>query len=114
MSSTNDTAPHGQNAAVSPLRANLEVAAIGLGALMAALAQTLIIPVLPVMARDLGASTTQAQWLLTSTLLVAAVSVPVVGRLADMFGRRRMLLVAVGALAAGSLIDALTSNVNVM
>lgn len=99
---------------VSPLRANLEIGAIGLGALMAALAQTLIIPVLPVMSRDLGASTTQAQWLLTSTLLVAAVSVPVVGRLADMFGRRRMLLVAVGALTVGSLIDALTSNITVM
>ena len=39
---------------------------------------------------------------------------PVIGRLADMFGRRLMLLVALSALAAGSLIDALTNNVNVM
>jgi MFS family permease len=95
-------------------RANLEVAAIGLGALMAALAQTLVIPVLPVLSRDLNASTTQAQWLLTSTLLVAAAAVPVVGRLADMFGRRLMLLVCVGALLIGSLMDALTSNITVM
>src|SRR4051812_43620405 len=86
----------------SALRANLEIVAIGLGALMAALTQTLIIPVLPLIARDLGASTTQAQWLLTSTLLVAATSVPVVGRLADMFGRRLMLLVCLAALAVGS------------
>ena len=98
----------------SALRANLEIAAIGLGALMAALAQTLVIPVLPVIAADLHASTTQALWLLTSTLLVAAVAVPVIGRLADMFGRRLMLLVCLGALLAGSLIDALTSNVGVM
>lgn len=99
---------------VSATRANLEIAAIGLGALMASLAQTLIIPVLPVLSVDLHASTTQALWLLTSTLLVAAVAVPVVGRLADMFGRRLMLLVSVGALLVGSVIDATTTNIGVM
>jgi MFS family permease len=99
---------------VSPIRANLEVAAIGLGALMAALAQTLVLPVLPLLSRDLHASTTQAQWLLTSTLLVSAAAVPVVGRLADMFGRRLMLLVCIGALFVGSLVNALTDNVGVM
>ncbi len=99
---------------VSPARANLEIGAIGLGALMAALAQTLVIPVLPVIEADLGASTTESQWLLTSTLLVGAVSVPIIGRLADMFGRRLMLLVALSALAVGSLICALTSNIEVM
>ena len=113
MSTSSAPVPSGTHT-VSPLRANLEVAAIGLGALMAALAQTLIIPVLPVISEDLHASTTQAQWLLTITLLVAAVAVPVIGRLADMFGRRLMLLVALAALTAGSLIDALTTNVGVM
>ena len=113
MSTSSAPVPSGPHT-VSPLRANLEVAAIGLGALMAALAQTLIIPVLPVISEDLHASTTQAQWLLTITLLVAAVAVPVIGRLADMFGRRLMLLVALAALTAGSLIDALTTNVGVM
>lgn len=115
MSQQGPTAvPHGSAAGISPLRANLEIVATGLGALMASLTQTLVIPVLPVMARELGASTTQAQWLLTSTLLVAAASVPVVGRLADMFGRRLMLMVCLVALATGSVIDALTNNVTVM
>ncbi len=114
MSSTSAPSAGPSTAPRSGGRANLEIGAIGLGALMASLAQTLIIPVLPVMARDLGASTTQAQWLLTSTLLTAAVAVPVVGRLADMFGRRLMLMVALGALFVGSLIDALTHDVSVM
>ncbi|MFC6341470.1 MFS transporter, partial [Nocardioides hankookensis] len=102
------------NQQVPPMRANLEIGAIGLGALMAALAQTLVIPVLPVIEADLRSSTTESQWLLTSTLLVAAVSVPIVGRLADMFGRRLMLLVALSCLFVGSLICALTSNIDVM
>ena len=99
---------------VPPFGANLKLAAIGLGALMAALAQTLIIPVLPRISQDIGASPTESQWLLTATLLVAAVSVSILGRLADMFGRRLMLLVAVGALAVGSTIDALTSEATLM
>ncbi|WP_036725555.1 MFS transporter [Patulibacter minatonensis] len=95
-------------------RANLRIAAVAVGALTAALAQTLIIPVLPTLTDDLGTSAGGAQWLLTSTLLVAAISVPVMGRFADMFGRRLLLLVALGALAVGSLIDTFTSNYEVM
>ncbi len=98
----------------SSWRANLEIVAIGLGALMAALAQTLVLPVLPLISRDIGASTTEAQWLLTSTLLVGAAAVPVIGRLADMYGRRLMLIVALSALLVGSVIDALTDNIGIM
>ena len=65
-------------------------------ALSAALAQTLIIPVLPTLTEDLGTTAIGAQWLLTATLLVGAISVPVMGRFADMFGRRLLLLVALG------------------
>ncbi|WUH95268.1 MFS transporter [Streptomyces sp. NBC_00433] len=96
------------------LGTNLQIVAVGLGALAAALAQTLIIPVLPELTTSLHTSTGNAQWLLTSTLLVAAVSVPVMGRLADMFGRRLVLLLSLGGLAVGSVIDALTSNLGVM
>ena len=98
----------------SSLRVNAEILAVGLGALMAALAQTLVLPVIPDIAADIDASPTQAQWLLTSTLLVGAVAVPILGRIADIVGRRLVLLVALGALALGSLIDALTSDPTVM
>jgi MFS family permease len=93
---------------------SLAIIATGLGALMAALAQTLVIPVLPDIGRDLHASTTGSQWLLTATLLVAAATVPVLSRFADMYGRRLLLVVSLAALGAGSLIDALTSNLAVM
>lgn len=111
---TNSTGVTDGAAAASGWRANLEIIAIGLGALMAALAQTLVLPVLPLISRDIGASTTEAQWLLTSTLLVGAAAVPVIGRLADMYGRRLMLVVALGALLVGSVIDALTDDIRIM
>jgi MFS family permease len=96
------------------MRATVEVVATGLGALMAALSQTLVIPVLPELTRDLHASATASQWFLTSTLLTAAVAVPVLSRLADMFGRRLMLQISLIALLIGSVLDALTSNIGVM
>jgi MFS family permease len=84
---------------------------VGIGALVVSLSQSLLIPVLSTLPATLDASADTVQWLLTSTLLVAAVAVPLFGRMGDMFGARRMLLVAIGALVVGSLITALTSNI---
>ncbi|MEX5635667.1 MFS transporter [Parafrankia sp. FMc2] len=96
---------------VSPGRASLELVVVGFAALLVAMAQGLLVPVLSILPAELNTTHTNVEWLLTSTLLVAAVAVPVMGRLGDMFGKRRMLLVAMAALAVGSLMAALTSNV---
>src|SRR3954471_10936042 len=95
----------------SPRRATLELLVVGLGALVVSLAQSVLVPVLSILPAKLDTSAGNVSWLLTSTLLVAAVSVPIMGRLGDMFGKRLMLLVAVAALTVGSLIPALTSDI---
>lgn len=99
---------------VSPGRARLWLGAVGLGALVVSLAQSLLIPVLPDLPSQLGASAETVQWLLTATLLVSAVAVPLMGRLGDMWGKRLMLLVAVGAMVVGSLITALSTDITVL
>jgi EmrB/QacA subfamily drug resistance transporter len=86
------------------------LAAVAICGVLVALTQTLLVPVLPAVQADLGSSTSDTQWLLTSTLLAAAVAVPVFGRLADLYGKRLMLLVAAGSLALGSLICALSDD----
>jgi MFS family permease len=98
----------------SPARAWLELMVVGLGALMVSLSQSLLVPVLPILPGKLHTSAGDVEWLLTSTLLVGAVAVPLFGRLADMFGKRLMLMVALTTLAVGSLLDALTSNVGLL
>jgi len=98
----------------SPGRARLELFVVGLGALVVSLAQSLLIPVLGELPADLGTSPSTVSWLLTATLLVGAVSVPIMGRLGDMFGKRLLLLVAIGALVVGSLLTAVTSNVGLL
>jgi MFS family permease len=101
-------------AQVTPAQGRLMLMVVGFTAIVVALSQSLLVPVLPLLPETLHTSTATAEWLLTSTLLVAGVAVPVVGRLGDMFGKRRMLLVSVAALAVGSLVTALSSDVTVL
>lgn len=58
--------------------------------------------------------TTQGAWLLTAFLLVGAVLSPVFGKLADMYGKRRLLLVAVSIAALGSLISAIAPSYGIV
>jgi len=58
--------------------------------------------------------TTQGAWLLTSFLLLGAVAAPLVGKLADMHGKRKMLLVCVALALVGSLVSAVAPSYGVL
>jgi EmrB/QacA subfamily drug resistance transporter len=84
---------------------NLTLAILALAALAYALQQTMIVPALPSLQRDLHTTTAWATWLLTAFLLVSAVTTPVLGKLGDQYGKERLLLVSlvvffVGCVAA--------------
>lgn len=65
---------------------------------------TLVIPLMPAVPELLGVSQAAASWLVTATMLVGAVSAPIFGRPGDLFGRRRVLLVVLGLMLAGSVL----------
>jgi MFS family permease len=69
--------------------------------------QTSFIPAVGDLARKLDVSTAAATWAVTASFLSAAVLTPVLGRLADIFGRRRVLVFVLAAVCAGSLVSAL-------
>ncbi len=69
--------------------------------------QSMVNPVLPTIQAALGTDQRTVTWLLTAYLLSASVFTPIVGRIGDKVGKERMLVVALGALAVGSLIAAL-------
>lgn len=75
-----------------------------------AVMQTLMVPLLPQLPSLLHTSRSAAAWVITVTLLAAAASTPVLGRLGDMYGKRRVLLTAVAMLIAGSLLCGLASS----
>lgn len=76
--------------------------------IMVSLMQTLVVPLIPQLPALLHTSESSASWVITATLLTAALATPVVGRLGDLYGKRRMLLVCAVMLAAGSLVCAVS------
>lgn len=82
--------------------------------LTVSLTQTIVVPLLPQFPRLLSASPATVAWLVTATLVAGAVCAPVLGRLGDMYGKRRMLMVALGLIGAGSLLAAAAPDVNVL
>src|SRR3954463_11171749 len=84
---------------------------LSLGGMTYALLQSLVAPALPEIQRDLHTSATAVAWVLTAFLLSASIFTPILGRLGDMFGKERMLVVALVTLAFGSLVAALASSI---
>lgn len=77
------------------------------------LTQTLIVPLIPMLPSMLDTSATNASWAVTITMAVGAVATPIAGRLADMFGKRRILLVSTGAVGVGSLVCAVAPGLHI-
>ncbi|MDQ0746758.1 MFS family permease [Streptomyces africanus] len=100
----------GASAPPRPPRPNAVVAVLALAGIVVSLMQTLVIPIVPELPTYLDASPSNAAWAVTATLLAAAVATPVVGRLGDMFGKRRMLLVSLALLVSGSAVCALSDS----
>jgi MFS family permease len=80
---------------------------LSLCGMVSALQFTLVIPLLPEFPELLDVSASDSSWLVTATLLTAAVSTPIIARMADMYGKRQMLVIALGAMILGSVICAL-------
>ncbi|WP_122263151.1 MFS transporter [Ornithinimicrobium cerasi] len=90
------------------------IAVLGLCGTLVSLQQTLVLPLLPDFPEILGTTSDNASWLVTITLLTAAVGTPIVSRLADMFGKRLMMLVCMWAVIVGSLIGALSTSLGMV
>ncbi len=78
--------------------------------IVAALTQTLVVPLLGQMPQLLHTSASNATWVVTASLLAGAVTTPVAGRLGDLIGKRRVLLASVVPLVVGSVICAVASS----
>ncbi|WP_307787494.1 MFS transporter [Mycolicibacterium sp. S2-37] len=83
---------------------------LGLVALTVAVLQTAVVPVLGVIAEQLHASPVAVSWAVTGNLLAAAASTPLLGRFADLYNKKRVLLGVLAVVLLGSLLAATTST----
>jgi EmrB/QacA subfamily drug resistance transporter len=76
--------------------------------------QSLVTPALPLIQRDLHTTPGLVTWVFTALLLSVSVSTPLLGRVGDMVGKERTLLIALVALAVGCLLAAIAPNIGVL
>jgi EmrB/QacA subfamily drug resistance transporter len=87
---------------------------LALGGLAFACLQSLVSPALSTIGHELKVSTSDVSWIVTAYLLSASVLTPILGRLGDMVGKRRMLIVVLSILAVGAVVSALATSLTVL
>lgn len=100
--------------AAAPVRARALLAVLALAGTVFAMMQALVVPALPRIQADLGVDADGAAWISTAYLLSASLLTPVIGRLGEVAGKRRMMLASLAAFAAGTLICALAGSLGVL
>lgn len=90
------------------------VTVLAAAGIVAALMQTLVVPLIGELPQILDTTASNASWVITITLLVGAVATPVTGRLGDLLGKRRMLLFCSVPLVLGSVTCALATSLTPM
>ncbi len=76
--------------------------------------QTAITPALPAVQSDLGASQAWTAWVLSGYLIVGSISPPLLGKLADRSGKRRVFVAALGVFLIGSVGATFAPNIGVL
>lgn len=95
--------PQSRNRSLSP---GAITAVLALSGTVVALMQTLVVPLLPDFPGILRVTADDASWLVTATLLSSAVATPIVSRSADMYGKRKMMVICLAIMVAGSIVAA--------
>ncbi|TDW87575.1 MFS transporter [Kribbella pratensis] len=95
-------------------RPRLVLAALAFCGVLVSISQTIVVPLLPELPAITHSPPSDVSWLITVTLLTGAVFTPLLGRAGDMYGKRRVLLIALASMVIGSLLCASSSNLSVL
>ena len=103
-------ADHSPAADLSPRAKQGIVVAIMLALFLGALDQTIVGTALPRIITELNGASLYT-WVVTIYLLASTVTVPIYGKLSDMYGRKPLLLIGVGLFLVGSALAGLSQNI---
>ena len=92
-------------------RRRLTFAVLAVSVSSFSLLQSLIVPVLTTIERQFETDQATVTWVLTAYLLSASIATPLLGRIGDVVGKTRMLVICLVALAVGSLLAALAPSI---
>ncbi|GAA3070776.1 hypothetical protein GCM10020000_64160 [Streptomyces olivoverticillatus] len=86
------------------------VFALSLAAMVVSMMQTLVVPILGLIQKDLHTTSANVSWVTTATLLSAAVFTPLLGRFGDQHGKKKTLVGVLIVMVAGSVLAAVTHS----
>ena len=93
---------------------NVILAVLSLGGLSYSVLASAVIPALPTLEHSLHTNETGVAWLLTGFLLSASVGTSIIGRLGDMYGKERMLLLTLIVLTFGTVLASASDSLPVL
>ncbi|RLP93085.1 MDR family MFS transporter [Micromonospora sp. CV4] len=112
------TAPPADVADVSTRMSRREVlqalSGLMVGMFVSILASTVVANALPRIIADLNGSQTVYTWIVTSELLAMTATVPLWGKMADLYSKKLLIQLSLGLFVVGSLIAGFTPNVEVL
>ncbi|KAA2283577.1 MFS transporter [Candidatus Nitrosocosmicus sp. SS] len=83
-------------------------------ATMVMYAETMLIPAIPTLVKDFHINYGLSSWLLTAYLVSAAVMTPIAGKLSDIYGRKKVLLVIMAIYTTGVVVGAISNDIYLM
>ena len=92
-------------------RPGLTLGILAVAAVSYVLQQTLVVPALPTIERDLHTTNTWGTWVFTGFLLTSAIASPLLGKLGDMHGKKRLLMIAMAIFIVGTIAAALSTSI---
>src|SRR5216684_6134984 len=87
------------------------LAVLSLVATMVMYAETMLIPAIPDLIKDFHVSYSMSSWILTAYLITGAVMTPIAGKLSDIYGKKRILLIIMIIYAIGVSIAGFATNI---
>src|SRR5690349_10788973 len=91
----------------------LTTLALALSLFMAALEVTVVSTAMPTVVGELGGIQSYA-WVFTAYMLSSTITVPIYGKLSDLYGRRPILLFGTGLFLVGSIASGLSTSMNML
>ncbi|WP_458746089.1 MFS transporter [Candidatus Nitrosocosmicus sp. T] len=83
-------------------------------ATMVMYAETMLIPAIPTLVNDFHINYGLSSWLLTAYLVSAAVMTPIAGKLSDIYGRKKVLLIIMAIYSTGIVVGAISNDIYLM
>ncbi len=94
-----------------PRKAWVSLAILGSALLIAMYGETMLLPAIPDIIEEFDISYNTSSWILSAYLIAGAVATPIVGKLSDIYGRKKMVLTIMIIYIIGISLGGLSSNI---